>query len=366
MKTTRTFAVLAVACSMIAFSTSLLHAQNSGSEQPSAKGSEAPQQVAPKAYLGVVVKAISPEIAAQLGDLLGKEQGLVVVQMTADSPAVKAGVQKYDILATYDDQKLFSVAQLMKLVRADKSGRKVSLGIIRSGKPLNLEFTLGEQKPRAVTDRMRAMRPSRQRGPRTASSRTPRPKADWARFESLSVQKTGAGRLKVTMKHRDDQGNVKQHDFEGTPTEISTAIQNDNSVPASATAYLPPDLYQPIDIYQPIQAAVPLPPLTQTYTGYFVDAGNGAITIQESDFGSGVTFQLVAGAVIIRNCQPARLQDLTDTDMVTVTEDDTFVVKVSATSVDPYSGSANRNTVPAYVGGLASTGERPFTKREAG
>lgn len=200
---------------------------------------------------------------------------------------------------------------------------------------------------------------SNRRGPRTAGSRTARPKVDWERFESLSVQKSGAGRLKVTMKHRDDQGNVKQHVFEGTPTEISTAIQNDNSVPASATAYLPPDLYQPVDIYQPIQADVPLPPLTQTYTGYFMDAGNGAITIQESDFGSGVTFQLAPGAVIIRNGQPARLQDFTATDMVTVTEEDTVVTKVSAKSVDPYSGCATRSTVPDYVRGLASAGECP-------
>jgi S1-C subfamily serine protease len=79
-----------------------------------------------------------------LGDLLGKEQGLVVDQMTADSPAAKTGIQRYDILATYDDQKLFSVAQLMKLVRADQVGRKVSLGVIRSGKPMNIEFTLGD------------------------------------------------------------------------------------------------------------------------------------------------------------------------------------------------------------------------------
>jgi len=162
------------------------------------------------------------------------------------------------------------------------------------------------------------------------------------------------------MRHVDDQGHVKQHDFQGTPTEISAAIQNDNSFPESETAALP------LDIYQPIQADVPLPPLTQTYTGYFVDAGNGAITIQESDFGSGVTFQLAPGAVIIRNGQPARLQDLTATDMVTVTEEDTVVTKVSAKSVDPYSGSANRNTVPAYVGGLASAGECPITIRKHG
>jgi PDZ domain len=356
----RKFALSAVAWSMIAFSASLLHAQSSGSEQPSANGSDTQRQAASRTYLGVSVKPISPEVAAQLGDLLGKEQGLVVDHVTADSPAVRAGIQKYDILATYDDQKLFSVAQLMKLVRADKVGRKVSLGIIRAGKPMNLEFALGEWKPRLMSDRRRAMGANR-RGARTAGSRTSRPKANWDRFESLSVQKTGAGRLKVTIRHRDDQGNVKQHDFEGTPTEISTAIQNDNSVPASATAYLPPDLYQPINIYQPTQPDVPLSPLTQTYTGYFVDAGNGAITIQESDFGSGVTFQLAPGAVITRNGQPASLQDFTATDMVTVTEEDTVVTKVSAKSVDPYSGCADRNFVPAYVRGLASAGERSIT-----
>src|SRR5271170_863146 len=135
MKTTRAFAVSAIACSMIAVWTYSLQAQT--------PGSVAPQQGTPKAYLGVVVKPVSPEVATQLGDLLGKEQGLVVDQMTADSPAAKVGIQKYDILATYDDQKLYSVAQLMKLVRADKAGRKVSLGIIRSGKAVNLEFTLG-------------------------------------------------------------------------------------------------------------------------------------------------------------------------------------------------------------------------------
>ena len=47
--------------------------------------------------------------------VLPKGQGVLVVQVTPDTPAAKAGLRPRDILVNYDDQKLYSPEQLIKL-----------------------------------------------------------------------------------------------------------------------------------------------------------------------------------------------------------------------------------------------------------
>ena len=57
----------------------------------------------------------------------------MIANVMKGSPAEKAGLRMHDILAAYDDQKLFAGDQLVKLVRADKPGRSVKLQIVREG-----------------------------------------------------------------------------------------------------------------------------------------------------------------------------------------------------------------------------------------
>lgn len=61
-----------------------------------------------QAYLGLGIESVSPTLSSQLPDLLAKGQGVLIDQVTKDSPAAKAGLQPYDILLSYGDHKLHS------------------------------------------------------------------------------------------------------------------------------------------------------------------------------------------------------------------------------------------------------------------
>jgi hypothetical protein len=71
---------------------------------------------------------------------------LLVTQVSADSPAAKAGVKKNDVLIELAGQSLVHPAQLRKLVQARKVGDKVKLVFYRGGKKQTESATL-EQGP---------------------------------------------------------------------------------------------------------------------------------------------------------------------------------------------------------------------------
>ena len=67
----------------------------------------------------------------------------MVRRVETGSPAEKAGIKPYDILLSYDDQKLFSPEQLTGLVRSDKPGRVVKVRLLRRGQIHELSVALG-------------------------------------------------------------------------------------------------------------------------------------------------------------------------------------------------------------------------------
>ena len=49
-------------------------------------------------------------------------------------PGLESGLRRYDILLSYDDQRLHAPEQLIKLVRSDTPGRKVKMRLVRAGR----------------------------------------------------------------------------------------------------------------------------------------------------------------------------------------------------------------------------------------
>ena len=94
------------------------------------------------AWLGLGAEEASEALASQLG--LKHGEGLVVTFVVPDSPAAKAGFQKNDVLAEFDDQLLVHPGQFRKLVRMHKEGDTVKLTIYRTGKRQNISATLGK------------------------------------------------------------------------------------------------------------------------------------------------------------------------------------------------------------------------------
>lgn len=105
--------------------------------------SNPPRPQKPTAYLGVVTRQVEPALGAQLG--LPEGFGLVVDEVVPDSPAARAGVQRFDVIKQLNDQRLTDPNQLAALVRSAGKDADVSLTVVRKGAEQKLSVKVGER-----------------------------------------------------------------------------------------------------------------------------------------------------------------------------------------------------------------------------
>jgi serine protease Do len=97
-----------------------------------------------RGWLGVVIQKITPEIAKTFG--LKESEGALVSDVTEDGPAEKAGIKRGDVIVSFNGKAIKEMDALPKLVGATEIGKKAKVGIIRDGKPLEVEVIIGELK----------------------------------------------------------------------------------------------------------------------------------------------------------------------------------------------------------------------------
>jgi len=209
----------------------------SGAAEPIKEGTNVKPQVTP--YLGVGVDSVHPGFSHHMRDSLGPQQGLIIEAVEAGSAAEKAGLKEHDILTTYDDQKLFSTEQLVKLIHTDRVGRDVMIGYIREGKQQKVQVKLGE---------MDAAHPHHQMQNRNGRSWTSswsspdgRPGAsgsEWDSFDSLTLKKLKDNKFRAEVQYLDKEGKTKKHVFEGTREELQKAIESEKDMKPAERAHL--------------------------------------------------------------------------------------------------------------------------------
>ena len=85
--------------------------------------------------IGVQSQPIHPAVASQLK----LESGLMVSQVTPESPAATAGVQQHDVLMFADDKQLTNKMDLSKAIQAaGEANANISLTLIRGGKEMSV------------------------------------------------------------------------------------------------------------------------------------------------------------------------------------------------------------------------------------
>ena len=99
-----------------------------------------------RGYLGLAGHRV--QLGARQRGAGGPEAGLLVVAVTPESPAERAGLFVGDIVASLDGDAIDSTDRLLEALSGDRVGRSVRLGIVRGGSPLVLEVTVGE-RPRS-------------------------------------------------------------------------------------------------------------------------------------------------------------------------------------------------------------------------
>jgi len=222
-------------------STSLLAAESSvaATQLPSPSPSQAQTQAqAMRGYLGVTINRLPDPVRAQLPDTIPREQGLLVDQVMNGSPAEKAGLQPFDILLQYNDQKLFSPEQLTRLVGSDTGRQPVKLTIFRGGKVSTLDVTIGETRlPESAQRSGPEIHPLHRYHQRQYGG--PGPQAlqgnekVWESFDSLSLDKLNGDKYKAVIGYLNKDGTHKRLEFKGTRDEIRQQIQAQKDLPAT-------------------------------------------------------------------------------------------------------------------------------------
>jgi hypothetical protein len=96
------------------------------------------------AFLGITTTRVTAALRENLN--LQRGIGLVIETVGKDTPAEKAGLQKYDIIQKMDDQLLIFPEQLGVLTRLHKSGDEINLTVMRKGQPQQIKVALGEKE----------------------------------------------------------------------------------------------------------------------------------------------------------------------------------------------------------------------------
>ena len=102
----------------------------------------------PRGNLGVTIQDLSEDLVEVLG--LEDTKGVIVTEVDKNSAAHKAGIQTGDVILTFDDQPVTSVADLVNQVRATDPGTSVDVNLWRNPDDITLPVTLGDYAQQPV------------------------------------------------------------------------------------------------------------------------------------------------------------------------------------------------------------------------
>jgi len=95
-----------------------------------------------KAFLGVYMQTVTPELQKALG--LKVNKGVYIAQIIENSPAEKAGLREGDVILEVEGLSVTSASELASIIHNYTPGSKVKIKFDRKGKIHEIEVTLGE------------------------------------------------------------------------------------------------------------------------------------------------------------------------------------------------------------------------------
>ena len=98
-----------------------------------------------RGWLGVQIRPMSEEVATVLG--YDAPKGAVIEAVTDDSPAEAAGLEKGDIIMSFAGTEVNELRDLTRAVATTKPDEAASILVLRKGKEVTVEVTIGTLKP---------------------------------------------------------------------------------------------------------------------------------------------------------------------------------------------------------------------------
>jgi len=96
-----------------------------------------------RGWLGVVIQDVGKDLALSFG--LKKPQGALIAQLDPNGPGFMSGLKVSDIILSFDGRKIMTSSDLPHIVGPIKPGTTVSASVMRKGKRVTLDVTVGSR-----------------------------------------------------------------------------------------------------------------------------------------------------------------------------------------------------------------------------
>jgi membrane-associated protease RseP (regulator of RpoE activity) len=199
-------------------------------------------------WIGVYCSAVPAELRSHLS--LPEKQGVLVMSITKDSPAMKAGLAQYDILLRVGGKPLSDPRDLVTAIEAAKE-TKLKIELLRGGKPQTIEVTPAKRPAASgstltwgnqddwntIHDWMARVAPNQQGGsawgnyqlrvfnpgaivPKDVLVQKPLPKN-----MSIAIIKEGDQPAKITVKRDNDKWEVTEKELDKLPADVRPFVE---------------------------------------------------------------------------------------------------------------------------------------------
>jgi serine protease Do len=99
-----------------------------------------------RGFIGVTPKNVDPDLQRSLA--LRTSAGALVQDVSAGSPAARAGLRTYDVIVAVDGQAISASDELIQTIASRKPGTTAMLQIVRDGRAMTVPVKLAERPPR--------------------------------------------------------------------------------------------------------------------------------------------------------------------------------------------------------------------------
>ena len=196
------------------------------------------------AWLGVMLGSVPEALSRQLVDIIPNRQGVMVQSVLPDSPAQKAGIKAFDIILSYDEDKIFSIEQLNKLVVSDEVDNKVIITLVSNGIKKDVTVMLGSRSLNtAPTTRYPFAYNHQHITPNfpgfMLGLKMPSPPESsetsnvMQQFESIRIQTLSDDQYRAEVDYQEYGKEKKQFVFEGKYDEVIQQITSNKELPES-------------------------------------------------------------------------------------------------------------------------------------
>jgi S1-C subfamily serine protease len=96
-----------------------------------------------RGYIGIAGQSVRLPESQRSG---GIEEGLLVVAVSPDAPAARAGLLVGDVILAADGQTIGSPEELLDWLTGERVGKAATLRLVRGGKPTEVSVTIGERR----------------------------------------------------------------------------------------------------------------------------------------------------------------------------------------------------------------------------